>query len=152
MLGLLSTLLRANLRIKIKVPAANKLIMRLVMLAAASCALLVGCAPKTFPTQAQSDAAYKAVHENKSESIVPQALAGMWVGEKGSVITFGPGHAATAHLYNETGTTKGQYRLEGTKLFLNDKPIAWLGMLKPHVIYLATGKQHVEHFNLVAQG
>ncbi len=126
--------------------------MRSILSAVAACAVLVGCAPGTFPTQVQSDAAYKAVHENKSEGIVPEALAGMWVGEKGSVITFGPGHSATAHLYNERETIKGQYKLEGSKLFLNKKAVAWVGMLKPHVIFLATSRQHVEHFNLVAQG
>jgi hypothetical protein len=126
--------------------------MRLILLALACCAFLAGCAPKNFPTQAQSVAAYKAVREDKSESIAPEALAGMWVGDKGSVVTFGPGHAATAHLYSATGTIKGQYKLEGTKLFLNDKPVAWVGMMKPHVIVLATSKKNVEHFNLVAQG
>ena len=126
--------------------------MRRIAIAATCACLAVGCAPTTFPTQAQSDAAYKAVREDKSERIAPAALAGMWTGDKGSVLTFGPGHAITYSTPTEKATLNGQYRLENTKLFIADRAYGWIVMQKPDKFMLSTSRSNIEHFRLVASG
>jgi hypothetical protein len=124
--------------------------MRPLLLGLVCCAVSVGCAQPQFPSPEQNAAAIKAVENDKSERIKPAVLQGMWVGDKGSVLTFGPSHNITYRAGAEGNSKKGEYVLEGTKLFLEKDSIGWISMTKNDQFILAQTREHLEHFRKVA--
>ena len=124
--------------------------MRGYLFAALGCLVIVGCAPRSFPTPQQNAAALAFVQADKFERIKPDVLAGMWVGDKGSVLTFGPGHNISSRTGTKGSTLRGTYHLEHYKLFLDTKVLGQVILTKPDQFMLAQSKAKVEHFRKIA--
>lgn len=129
---------------------ANKLLMRPFLAAILCCAIVVGCAPAQFPTEAQKVTAKRNSLNDKSERIKPEVLTGMWISDKGSVLTFGGGHDLSVRIGLEGKTVRGTYKLEGYKLSLGMDSLGWIGMEKEDQFMLAKTRDDVEHFRKFA--
>jgi len=116
----------------------------------AAALVLAGCAPQTLPTPEQNAAAIQAGWNDKQERIVSAALQGMWIGDKGSVLTVGPGHHMTERIGSNGKTVKGDYKLEAYKVILNGHAIGWITMTNPDAFFIAKSREDVEHFRRIA--
>src|SRR5262249_38621421 len=109
---------------------SNTKAMRLLGLALALGCLAIGCAPAQFPTPEQTRAAIAAAWADKKERINPEVLKGMWIGDKGSVLSFGPDYNISYRRGVDGNPTKGTYKLEGYKLLIGGRSQGYISMFK----------------------
>jgi hypothetical protein len=126
--------------------------MRPCLLAILGCALVIGCAPAPqFPTPEQNVAAVKASQNDKSERIKPEVLRGMWIGDKGSVLSFGPDHRMSYRRGVAGKSSQGEYKLKGYHLSLNEKSLGNVLFSKPDQLMLAVTREQFEKFRKFAE-
>jgi len=124
--------------------------MRVLLAVGILCLIVVGCAPSQFPTPEQNHAAIAAGLADKSERIAPAALAGMWIGEKGSIISFGPEYQFSYRKGIEGNSNKGTYKLENHQLFVGANSVGYVRLEKPDKLVLAVNKDRSENFRKFA--
>ncbi|MEA2553214.1 MAG: hypothetical protein QOJ65_1390 [Fimbriimonadaceae bacterium] len=88
-----------------------------------------------------------AVENDRSERILPAALAGTWISDKGSSITFGPSHKVSADLAG--ATRHGRYRLEAYKLVIDGRSLGWISLEERDRFLLFTSREQSERFHRV---
>jgi len=121
----------------------------------ATCALLCVLALLVVgfarPTRSSSDPSSAPLAiQDKSERIKPEALEGIWFGEKGSVLQFGKEHKVSVRLGNKGNPVKGTYKLEGYTLILQERALGTLSLLNPTALLLATSRDKQERFRKIA--
>ena len=125
-------------------------LMRWIVVGLGFLLVVAGCEPARFPTPEQNRAAIEASWNDKKERIVPDVLAGMWIGDKGSVLSFGPEHNISYRVGVNGKTIQGKYKLEGFHLLMDQQALGYITMSKPDKFFLAKTREDLENFRKFA--